>query len=464
MAASAVARGNVVQPRGDSRIIADVRLSPITSRAAALFALLTAALAACADGETALLVEVDSPDLAIPADIDTLRFEAESGLGLMASGTFAVSTDWPHSLAIRPREEGDEGAVVVRVTGLKSGVEVATTRVEAAFRVGQTVRVAAVLTRCVMGSCGMDDGGLDAGNDAGSDLGLEDLGGIDLGADGGDLLDAGAPDSGVDAGLPDLGLDAGRDAGVDGGRDAGFDGGVDGGFDAGTDAGPDLDGGVDGDADVDAGDPDAGFDGGFDAGSPDLGMPSPLLGALVISELAFGGTTTGTDEFVELYNRTGMPIDIGGVVVSYRSASAMMSYSPRATVPAGTILAPYGFYLLGSGGYVGTVVPDQPMAWSSGFSATGGHVQITRSGVAIDTVGWNTAAAAEGGMPIVGTSSDSNRSFERKAVTESTVTSMAAGGSDALRGNGVDTDVNAADFTVRLTRDPQNSSSPPESP
>jgi hypothetical protein len=450
-----------VQARGDSRIIAAVRPSFSRLRASALVALVAVALAACADGETAVLVEVDSPDLTVPADIDTLRFEAESGLGLMASGTFAVSTDWPHSLAIRPREEGDEGAVVVRVTGLKGGVEVATTRVDAAFRVGQTVRATAVLTRCVMGNCGMDDGGFDGGLDGGADagvdlgaddLGLEDLGADDFGVDGGDLLDAGAPDFGVDAGLPDLGFDAGRDAGFDAGADAGFDGGAD------------VDAGVDGGADVDAGEPDAGFDGGFDAGSPDLGMPSPLLGALVISELAFGGTTTGTDEFVELHNRTGVPIDIGGVVVSYRPASAVMSYSPRATVPAGTVLAPHGFYLLGSVGYVGTVVPDQPMAWSSGFSATGGHVQITIAGAALDMLGWNTAAAAEGGMPIVGTSSDSSRSFERKAVPESTAASMVAGGADALRGNGTDTDVNAADFIVRLIRDPQNASSPPETP
>ncbi len=451
-----------MQRPGDSRIIRAVRPPLSRLRTAALGLIAALVLAACADGDTALLVAVESPDLAIPADVDTLRFEAESGLGLMASGTFAVSTDWPHSLAIRPREEGDEGAVVVRVTGLKGGVEVASTRIESAFRVGRTVTARAILTRCVMGSCGMDDGGLDGGRDAGPDAGV-DLGADDLGVDGGepvdaavddlggdagDVLDAGAPDLGVDAALPDLGVDAGRDAG--------FDAGFDGGFDAGFDAGVDVDAGVD----ADGGGPDAGFD----AGMPDLGVPSPLLGALVISELAFGGTTTGTDEFVELYNRTDAPLDIGGVVVSYRPASAVMPYAARATVPTGTTLAPRGFYLLGSAGYVGTVTPDQPMAWTAGFAASGGHVQLTLAGAVLDTIGWNGAAAAEGGMPVTTITSDSNRSFERKAAPESTVMTMVAGGADAARGNGVDTDVNAADFIVRTSRDPQNASSPPESP
>ncbi len=41
---------------------------------------------------------------------------------------------------------------------------------------------------------------------------------------------------------------------------------------------------------------------------------------------------------------------------------------------------------------------------------------------------------------------------------------MAAGGADELKGNGHDTNNNAADFVTRTMRDPQNASSPTEMP
>ena len=41
---------------------------------------------------------------------------------------------------------------------------------------------------------------------------------------------------------------------------------------------------------------------------------------------------------------------------------------------------------------------------------------------------------------------------------------MAVGGSDALRGNGNDTDDNSKDFVTRAVRNPQSSASSAESP
>jgi hypothetical protein len=49
-----------------------------------------------------------------------------------------------------------------------------------------------------------------------------------------------------------------------------------------------------------------------------------------------------------------------------------------------------------------------------------------------------------------------DQSFERKATVGSTTASMAAGGVDATRGNGVDSDNNAVDFVMRDTRGPQS--------
>ena len=389
----------------------------------------TSALVACG-GETGIIVEVSSPDLAVPADVDALRFEAVGELGVMAQGVFPIASAWPHSLAIRPRAGEESGTVNVQITGLKGGIAVATTTASAAFRSGETVTVTAVLSRCVGAGCMPVDGGMD---DLGVDLGQ------DLGVDAGEPFDAGPEEDlgGMDGGVADLG-----------GRDLG-------GRDLGSDLGPvDL-------GRIDLGAPDLGP---ADLGMPDLGSdmgsaPS-LVGSLVISEMSTG-RLSGTDEFVELYNRTDLPLAIGGVTMEYRS-NAGAGYLVRATIPAGTMLAARSFYLIGSVGYTGAVVPDLPSAWTSGFASSGGHVRIAQAGMSIDLIGWGPAVAPET-TAVMGFSADASRSYERKAVDTSDVASMTTGG-DVARGNGHDTDNNALDFIVRPTRDPQNAASATETP
>jgi hypothetical protein len=430
----------------------------------ALLLVLASSLFGCA-GETGIIVEVTSPDLAVPADVDTLRFEAESALGLVASGTFPITSRWPHTLAIRPREGDTSGGITVRVVGLRGAVEVASTSVTAAFREGEIVTVEAVLSRCPGADCVLDGGsdlGVDLGGDAGDvpDGGVDDLGIVDLGVDDLGTDDLGTSDLGTsDAGTSDLGT---SDLGVDLGL-----------ADLGTDFGPvDL-----GDVDLgdDLGPVDLGTDdlGPTDLGPDDMGPPPSLLGSLVISELATGGlnaggTGTGTNEFVEIYNRTAVPIDIGGVTVSYQSAGGGGGYSVRATVPASMVLPAYSYYLFGSTAYLGTVTPDQPSAWSSGFNNAGGHIRLARGAEIIDTIGWGLStsaspAVAPEGTAVQGFSTDAARSYERKAYPTSDIASMTTG-ADVLLGNGSDTNDNSADFIVRPTRDPQNLASTPEVP
>ena len=435
-------------------MIHGVRLmSAVSSRAAlaALTVVLVTGLFGCA-GETGIVVEVTSPDLAVPGDIDTLRFEAEGALGLVASGVFPISTRWPHSLAIRPRAGDGTGGITVHVVGLKGGVEVASKTVMAAFREGETVTVQAVLTRCVGVSCVMGDGGLDLGVDGGEvlDGGSDDLGESDLGAEDLGVDDLGVDDLGpVDLGSSDLGpVDLGHDLGP-------------------VDLGPADLGAVDlGPADlgaVDLGPADLGPDlGPVDLGPMDLGGLTPLLGSLVISEVATGSATSGgLDEFVELYNRTSVPLEVGGVTLAYRAAAGA-TYTVRATLGATVVIPAYSYFLLGSGSYVGTVTPDMPSAWTSGFAVAGGHVQLAHGAEIIDTLGWRGASAPEG-TPLLAPSTDGAWSYERKAYPLSTEASMTTG-ADALRGNGSDTNDNGVDFIVRPTRDPQNLASTPEMP
>ncbi|MDT8325688.1 MAG: DUF5689 domain-containing protein, partial [Bacteroidota bacterium] len=77
--------------------------------------------------------------------------------------------------------------------------------------------------------------------------------------------------------------------------------------------------------------------------------------------------------------------------------------------------------------------------------------------------GYGSGNDPEGsGAPNHGESANDN-SVERKAAASSTAASLAAGGSDALAGNGWDSDDNAADFVVQSNgRNPQSSTSAPE--
>ena len=113
-------------------------------------------------------------------------------------------------------------------------------------------------------------------------------------------------------------------------------------------------------------------------------------GVVRVNEVQTGTASSAADEFVELSNTGGTAADIGGWKVVYRSASGT-SDTTLATIPAGTTLAPGGFYLLGGSAYAGAATADQ--SFSPGLAGTGGGVGIRdASGALVDSVGWGTAA------------------------------------------------------------------------
>jgi hypothetical protein len=64
-----------------------------------------------------------------------------------------------------------------------------------------------------------------------------------------------------------------------------------------------------------------------------------------INEVRFGGSSNSTDQFIELYNASGSPVDISRwFLVCTPSEWAPMTL---ATIPEGTSLAAHGFYVLG---------------------------------------------------------------------------------------------------------------------
>jgi predicted extracellular nuclease len=172
-----------------------------------------------------------------------------------------------------------------------------------------------------------------------------------------------------------------------------------------------------------------------------LSAPAFAASPVVISQVYGGGGNSGAtykNDFIEIFNRSGDPVNVGGWSVQYASAAGS---SWQATViPAGTILQK-GQYLLikegaGSGGTV-----ELPAAEATGglaLSGTTGKVALVNTSTAlsgaspagatlVDLLGFGTAGAFEGAVG--------------PGLSNTTAALRAGGGC-------TDTDNNANDFTT----------------
>ena len=169
----------------------------------------------------------------------------------------------------------------------------------------------------------------------------------------------------------------------------------------------------------------------------------PGAGQLLISEFRTRGPAGAADEFIEIYNPTTSTLPIGGLRI--RASNSSGTISDRVTIIAGTNLGPGCHYLMANSAYSGSVVPDQ--IYNTGLTDDGGIALTGSNGTSvIDAVGMSAGSAFKEATPLTPTSGTANQSYERKP-----------GGS---LGNGVDTNNNAADFSLTAPGNPQNSSSP----
>lgn len=174
-----------------------------------------------------------------------------------------------------------------------------------------------------------------------------------------------------------------------------------------------------------------------------------------------GGATSGTPtyayDYVELFNNSGAPVNIGGWSIAYGSATGTWSTSGGTAhfeFPANTILPPCKYVLvqLGSAGTVGATlpVPADFISTAINASATAGKIGL------FTVVNSNVACGAETGL------------VDKVAYGASTTcpeTSPASGLSNQqglVRNGGgtVDTDNNSTNFTVVTNPVPRNSASP----
>ena len=173
-------------------------------------------------------------------------------------------------------------------------------------------------------------------------------------------------------------------------------------------------------------------------------VPPPGPGELVISQFTTRGAASAADEFVEVYNRTDHPLDVGGVSLQYQSSSCG-SWGVRATVQPGVHLNPGQYFLFAnSGGYLSPSSGPVPDALFTAGIADNGLLKIVSvADGEIDRVAFGTglSCSGEGGTNSANHGTGANsQSVQRKP------------GAYTNAFPAQDTNNNAADFSVAAQR------------
>jgi predicted extracellular nuclease len=172
-----------------------------------------------------------------------------------------------------------------------------------------------------------------------------------------------------------------------------------------------------------------------------LSMPALAASPVVISQVYGGGGNSGAtykNDFIEIFNRSGDPVNVGGWSVQYASAAGS---SWQATViPAGTVLQKGQYLLIKEGAGAGgtTELPAAEATGGLALSGTTGKVALVNTSTAlsgaapagatlVDLLGFGTAGAFEGAVG--------------PGLSNTTAALRAGGGCS-------DTDNNANDFTT----------------
>lgn len=178
---------------------------------------------------------------------------------------------------------------------------------------------------------------------------------------------------------------------------------------------------------------------------------SPAWDNIVISEFRTRGPAGASDEFIELYNPTGFPIDISNWWIRASTGTVAGTKSDRVQIPPGTELLPGMYYLIANNtagtGYSGLVAPD--LTYTTAIADNGGiGLTLPDQVTIIDQVGMNDTVGYPGyieGVFLPPLTTNADRSYERLP-----------GGS---AGNCTDIDNNNSDFQLLVPSNPQNMAS-----
>jgi predicted extracellular nuclease len=170
--------------------------------------------------------------------------------------------------------------------------------------------------------------------------------------------------------------------------------------------------------------------------------------SVVISEFRVRGPNGGNDEFIELYNLSTAPVDIGGWKINGSNNAG--ATTTRAVITSGVTLGSGCHYLLTDSGatggpYSGAVAGDQ--TYATGIADDGGIALLTDLNAVVDQVGMSNTSAYKEGTPLASLGSvNADQGYERRP-----------GGA---AGSSTDTDDNSHDFQLISPSDPQNFGSP----
>jgi hypothetical protein len=216
-----------------------------------------------------------------------------------------------------------------------------------------------------------------------------------------------------------------------------------------------------------------------------MGGGGPGSASVLISEVMIGTATSGQEEFIELYNPSGNPIDLSASnikVWSIYSSGSGITHTKIADLNNGTI-QPNGYYLVAAAEYSGiSPAADKTYSISGLGLGTEGALKLdsgiylsfsdTQDMAVFDRLGWGSAMGEMSDGPAKCDTADPDncivandgKSLERKANSAATAATMASGGADENNGNSYMSGNNEFDFVQQATPNPQNASSPAESP
>ncbi len=173
---------------------------------------------------------------------------------------------------------------------------------------------------------------------------------------------------------------------------------------------------------------------------------------VVISEVQVRSIAEADDEFIELYNPTGSPVDVTGWRLRKKTEGG--TEANLVASMSGSI-ASNGYFLITSPASTASSSADMTYSATTQSIASDNTVLLySDAGVTLaDKVGFGTASDFES---TTSANPANGGSVERKACSSSTAGTMI--GTDATNGNAEDTNNNANDFVLRTVSGPQNSS------
>ncbi|MFF0574503.1 ExeM/NucH family extracellular endonuclease [Streptosporangium saharense] len=130
--------------------------------------------------------------------------------------------------------------------------------------------------------------------------------------------------------------------------------------------------------------------------------PAPALadpGTVVISQVYGAGGNSGAplaNDFVELFNRSSVPVTLDGWSVQYGSATGTGTFAANPVVPLSGTLEPGRYHLVQlAGGSTGAPLPTPDATGTANMSATSGKVVLVRSAQGLACNGGSTPCSPE---------------------------------------------------------------------